>query len=254
MSLTPKPIPTSNPSGALIGYNNLLGESTTSEAEKALTPNTWERYRPSSGALTVKWQLPTSASVNYIGIAAHALVGETILVSTAPTVGGALTGVDSITFVDNDPIMLSFDTRTIREVIITTTLTVASEIGIIYAGFALEMERTIYGGHSPINLSANTNYQSVISESGQFLGRNIIRKGLTSSFSWQFLDPDWYRENFNPFVEAAKLTPFFVKWRPDKYNEEVVFGHTTNDIKPTNMGGGHDLMSVEVSVRAHSDL
>ena len=254
MPIAANPIPEDNPSGSLIGYNNLLTASTTTEAEKALVPNTFERFRPVSGALTVKFQMTALADVNYIAIAAHALAGETLLISTAITIGGALTNVESITPADNGPIMIEFDTRNIIEVIITSTLAAASEIGVIYAGMSMQMSRSLYGGHSPINLAQKTDFQNSQSESGQFLGRNIIRKGLESSFSFQFLDPDWYRDTFQPFVEAARTTPFFIKWRPDYYNDEVAFGYTDNDIEPQNMGGGHKLMSVRFDVKAHSDL
>jgi len=254
MPIIAKSIPTSNPSGTQIGFDNLLTASTTSAAEVALIPNTWERFRPSSGALTVKFQTSANAEVNFIGIAAHALAGETVLIQTAATVGGALTDVESVTFPDNGPIMVTFDTRTIREVALVSTLIAASEIGVVSAGSFLEMPRNIYGGHSPITLSQQTDYQSVMSESGQFLGRTITRKGLETTFDWQFLEPDFYRDTFQTFVESARTLPFFLKWRPDKFSNEVVFGHTTNDIQPVNIGSGHDLMSVSMTVRGHADL
>lgn len=254
MPIIAKSIPTSNPSGAQIGFNNLLTASTTSAAEVALIPNTWERFRPSSGALTVKFQTGADESVNFIGIAAHALAGETVLIQTAETVGGALTDVESITFADNSPVMVTFDARTIREVALVSTLIADSEIGIVSAGTFLEIPTNIYGGHSPIVLSQQTDYQSVMSESGQFLGRTITRKGLETSFDWQFLDDQFYRDEFQAFVESARTLPFFIKWRPDFYSDEVAFGHTTQDIQPVNMGGGHRLMSVSMTVRGHADL
>ena len=254
MAIITKADPTDNPSGALIGYNNLLTATTTLDAESALTPNTYERFRPLSGLQTIKYQLPTSASVDFIGIAAHALAGETVTVSTATTVGGALTTVEVVTFTDNAPIMLTFDARTIREVALAATLSAGTEIGVVYAGTALQMPRNIYGGHSPINLSQQTETQSTMSESGQFLGRNIIRKGLETSFSWQLLDDQFIRNTFKPFMDSARTLPFFMKWRPDFYSNEDVFGYTTGDISPSNMGGGHRLMSVGFTMRGHSDL
>ena len=254
MAIITKAEPADNPSGALIGYSNLLTASTTSEAEKALTPNTYERYRPSSGALTVKFQLSADASVDFIGIAAHALSGETVTVSTAATIGGALTTVEVVAFTDNNPIMLSFDARTIREVALEVTLSSSSEIGVIYAGVALQMPRNIYGGHSPITLSPATEYQSTESESGQFLGETIIRKGLQTSFSWQLLDDQFIRTSFTPFTISARTKPFFIKWRPDFYSDEVAYCKVRQDITPVNMGGGHRLMSVSFNAKGHADL
>jgi len=254
MPITTIEEPADNPSGALIGFNNLLTASTTSEAEKALTPNTYERFEPASGALTVKFQMSADADVDFIGIAAHALSGESVLVQTATTIGGALTDVENITFPDNAPIMLNFDTRTIREVALVSTLSAASEIGVVSAGKALQMPRNIYGGHSPINLSQQTEYQSVQSESGQFLGKTIIRKGLETAFSWRLLDDQFYRDEFQPLVESARTKPFFIKWRPDFYSDEVAYGEVNQDIKPTNSGGGIRLMSVGFTMTGHADL
>jgi len=259
MSIIPVPIPTSNPSGALIGFNNVLLTATISsgvtDPSKVLTPNTWERWRPTAANLTAKFQMGNvDTDINYIAIAAHDLKGETILVSTAATEGGALTDVESITFTDNNPIMLNFDTRTVREVAIQATYTVLKEIGVVYAGVTLDMPRSIYGGHSPINLSPSTDYQSVMSDTGQFLGRNIIRQGLVTEYSWRYLEPDFYRDTFLPFVVAARTVPFFMKWRPDFFSDEVAYGWAEGDIVPENMGGGHTLMSVSFTMRAHSDV
>lgn len=254
MPIIAKSIPTSNPSGALFGFSNLLTASTTSAAEKALTPNTYERFEPASGALTVKFQMSADAEVDFIGIAAHALSGESVLIQTATTVGGVLTTVDEITFPNNAPIMLSFDTRTIREVALISTLSAASEIGVVSAGKALQMPRSIYGGHSPIILSKKTEYQSTESESGQFLGETIIRKGSATQVSFQFLDDQFYRDEFQVFVDSVRKLPYFIKWRPDFYSTEVAYGKTREDITPVNMGGGSRLMSVSFNIKAHSDV
>jgi len=255
MPLTLNPVVEINPNGALIGYNNLLTASTTSDAEKALVPNTWERWRPSSGAITVKFQMAAAAEVDYIAIAAHALSGETFLLQTAPTVGGAVTDVDSFSPLTNAAILSRFETRTIQEVIFTGTLIAANEIGAIFAGKLLQMERSIYGGHSPMSLSQKNTFQSSKSDSGQFLGRNVTRKGAKGSFSWKNIDPDWYRDFFQPFVEVATIKPFFIVWQAlGAYSSEVSFVQTDGDIMPSNMGSGHSMMQVSMTVTGHEDL
>ncbi len=254
MSLTPKLIPTTNPKGALIGIDNLLVSSDITDAERVLIPNTWERYRPVAGAMIVKFQLSTLTIINYVGIAAHALANESIVIQTATTIGGALTDLDAITVADNGAIMIEFDALEVAEIAIVSTLAADSEIGIVYAGQSLQMPRAIYGGHSPIDLSKKTTFQSNQSENGQFLSKSVIRRGFTSSFAWQFLDPDWYRETFQPdFVDQAINKPFFIKWRPDFYPNDVVFGWVNEDINPSNMGGGSRLMNVGFSIGAHAD-
>ena len=46
--------PTTSLKNARIGFTNLLTTSTTIEAKKMLIPNTYERYRPTAGAKTIK--------------------------------------------------------------------------------------------------------------------------------------------------------------------------------------------------------
>lgn len=253
MPIIAKPIPTDNPSGALIGFKNLLTSATNSNAEKALIPNTFERFVPVSGPLSIKYSLATNAEIDFIALAAHNVSGETFFIKT----GLDAEPLETIEFLapkDNSPIMLIFDSKTVSDVWITSSSVSNFELGVIYAGKFLQMPTNIYGGHSPITLSQQTEYQSIQSESGQFLNRNIIRKGLETSFDWQFLDPDFYRDEFQLFVESARTTPFFLKWRPDFYSYEVAFGWTTADIKPVNSGGGIRLMSVSMTMKAHADL
>lgn len=251
------PIVRSNPERlALIGYNNLLVSST--EAPLALTANTYERYMPLNGAVVAKFQLATSAVIDFVAIGAHNVGteggGTELLIQYATTIGGALTDIESIIPTDNGAIMLVFEDVTVAEIAITTNSTTLSmEIGVVYAGKALQMQQPIYGGHTPIDLSANTEYQSTMSDSGQFLGRNIIRKGLETTFQWQHLEDDWIRSTFKPFIESAKTLPFFIKWRPDYYDTSA-FGYTTGDIKPSNMSGGSRLMTASFTMKGHADV
>ena len=252
------PVTRSNPERlALIGYNNLLTAST--EAPKALTPNTFERYLPASGAVVAKFQLSASASIDYVAIGAHNIAtqdgGTSVLIQYATSIGGTLKDIDSITPLDNGSIMLTFDALTVAEIAITTNATTSGlELGVVYAGIALQMEQPIYGDVTPIDLSSKTEYQSVMSDSGQFLGRNVIRKGTEGSYTWRHLNDEWIRSTFKPFIESAKTLPFFFKWRPDLYDTATVFCHTTADIKPANMGGGSRLMTATISIRGHEDI
>jgi len=243
---------------ARIGFQNLLTSSDIVAAEAVLIPNTFQRYLPASGAVTTRFQLGSAAPIDFIAIAAHnfgnhVVGGVPVLISYATTISGALIDIEEVRQTDNRAIMVLFDSVTVAEIAITHDTTAGLEYGVVYAGTALQMQRPIYGGHSPINLSADTKYQSVMSESGQFLGRTITRQGSKSTFSWRNLDDDWYRENFQPFVDAAKTVPFFIAWRPDAHISEVAFSHTTADITPVNQGGGNRLMSVDMSVRGHNE-
>lgn len=259
-SITPITTPTTSLANARIGYKNLLTSTTTPEAAVMLIPNTWERYRPSSGLKTVKFQM-SSASIDFVGIAAHNAGtqdgGIDITVGYASTIGGSVTTLTTMSFNDdNGALMVLFDAVTAQEVVLTIPVqnfTGGLELGVIYAGKALEMPHGLWGGHTPIVLSGETKYQNTMSDSGNFLGRSIVRQGIETSYKWRHLNNDWVRSDFMPFVKSARTTPFFLLERPDTYTE-TAFGFTTNDIKPVNMSGGARLMETGFNMRGHEDV
>ena len=257
MAITPITEPTTSLKNARIGYKNLLVTANLPAFDMLLIPNTWERFVSTSGPGTIKLQLASATEINFVALAAHNLGthvgGETIDVSYATTIGGSLISLVTWAPTDNSAIMSLITPVVADEIILTYSTGAGMELGVVYAGNALEMPHGIYGGHAPISLSSKTKYQSTMSDSGQFLGRNITRQGIETNFSWRHLDPAWYRATFNPFVQSARVTPFFLKWRPDTY-EDTAFGYTTKDIAPTNMSGGSRLLDVSFNMRGHSDL
>jgi hypothetical protein len=137
---------------------------------------------------------------------------------------------------DDRPIMVLTEAATsfrfrIRVVGQTTPL-----IGVIKIGQAFEMMRPLYGGHAPINLSRATTIRPTTSERGQFLGRSIIREGARGSWSWNNLTAAWVRKYLDPFVESARLLPFFVLWRPSSFPGESSYVWTMTDQSPVNSG------------------
>lgn len=267
-TLTPNALPSGPPfptSHARICYDNLLtqaGASATATddnagATKVLIPNTFERWRPGSGVESITIELGQNEDVDYIAIGAHNLgtKGVDVEILTSDTTGGGFTSRLSVSPTDDRPILLLLDPEIdVRRIKVEITNGTDREIGVISAGIALQMERPLYGGHSPVNLSSRTDYQNSVSDTGQWLGRTITRDGLQTNYQWNNLSDDWYREYFEPFVQAAKSLPFFIAWRPDLYPDEVAYCWTTSDIKPTNRGGGTKLMNVGISVRGHGDV
>ena len=243
---------------ARIAYNNILEFSST-DASATLIPNTWERWTSASG--TMEGFINSQSGIpkaDYVCIGAHNLgtTGSTITVKVSPLRSGGLGSyveVGTVTPTDNKPIYFDFTERDCDGIQVTITGGVNREVGVIYAGVALVMQQPIFGGHNPINLQGVTDYRNTSSDTGQFLGRKIRRKGQLSSYSWANLTDDWIRSDFYPFMLSAKTRPFFIKWRPDYYSDEVAFGYTTGDIQPANQGGTNRLMQVGFEMRAHDE-
>ena len=256
MAITPKNTPYTN--GAIIGYQNLLVSSsvtgdTSATSDLAILPNTFERWRPDNLAVTARFDLATSSTVNFVAIAAHNLSGQEISIEYSTTDGGALTVIESITPTSNEPFMITFDDIEAREIAIVATFAGDREIGVISAGEYLQMPYPIYGGHKPIDLSNQTTYQTNTSDSGQFLGRNVIRRGVSTSYNFKHLSEDFVYGDFSLFKSSAVENPFFIKWRPDRY-ETTAYGFTTKDISIKNMGGANSLMEASFTMRGHRDI
>lgn len=126
-------------------------------------------------------------------------------------------------------------------------------VGYVSAGVALQMQRPLFGGHSPMSLSRVTEYQSGVSDGGNWLSRSVVRRGLSGDFSWDKLTDEWYREYFDPFVMKARTDLFFIKWRPSYAPRDCVLAWTTSDITPSYMGI-RDLVSVSMSVSGYGDV
>lgn len=245
---------------ARIGYKSILttsnitvsGAVTNFPGTAVVNPATYERWQPSGLPATLTVDAGESVDVDYIGIAAHTLFSNSCSVTAQySTDNSSWVDVDEFSPGDNGAIMMLFTKVSARYWRISIAGTSAPLVGVVYIGKALEMERPIYGSHSPITMSRVTAVRPNISEKGQWLGSSVEREGLRTTFSWQHLTAAWYRANFDKFVaNKPRANPFFIAWRPSKYPEEVGYCWATNDIRPQNMGI-RDYMEVSMSVEGY---
>lgn len=211
-----------------------------------------EYWKPASTTTaTVEYDFLQARAIDYIAIGAHTLGTDNTTIKIQYSQNGVGYGtVAEFVAQDNRAIMAIFDTVLARYVKITLTYTVAPVIAVIYAGQALAMQRGLYGGHSPITMSRNTDTYPQTSTSGQWLGRSIVNNGFKSSASWKNLTAAWYREYFDPFVFSARRYPFFFAWNPLQWDQEVALCWANNNIQPSNMGI-RDLMDVSIDLNGH---
>jgi hypothetical protein len=110
----------------------------------------------------------------------------------------------------------------------------APQVAHIKLGAALVLPQSIYVGHSPVTLNRRTDIVTNTSENGQFLGRIEKRRYLQTSVSMTHIEPDFYRDSVDPFVEHAETGTFFFAWRPVGYPKEIGYGWTGGDVAPEN--------------------
>jgi hypothetical protein len=201
-----------------------------------LRPDTAEAWAPT--ALPATWQVDLGAArdIDYIGIAGHTLGSSAVSVEPETSLDAAAWVPLSIdTLPTNDsPIMFLDDSRSARHIRLTLTGgSVMPQIAVVYIGAVLTMEREIEAPFTPINLSRQTVLHRSLSRGGQFLGQGFRRNGVTGSARFQYLSPDFYRDEFDPFVEHARSLPYFFGWNPADYPEECAYVWSDRDIAPS---------------------
>lgn len=248
---------------ALIAYDDHLpdatvtasSEQTGAEIENALDGNTFDFWQPNTtGNVTVDIDLVTAQRADYLAIGAHNLSSElsddiTVAYSADGNTYTTSYTIDDADIVDDGPILLHLVSRTNRYA--RLTFPVAStdfRIGILQYGTLLQMQRTVYDGLNPPTLSREEEMIPNRSDSGRFLGMLLTRAFFETRLSWDDLEPDWYRQHFDPFVIASQTRGFFLAWRPAEFDAEVVYAWRTRAVRPDN-SGEVGLMSVRLDIQ-----
>ena len=256
---------------ARIGYENLARTGTatastagdTFPADAPQRSNSYEQWQPT--AIEAYWQvdLGSAGAVDYCGIAAHNL-GTNLCQVTLQYSSDALSwsdASDSALPTDDSAMMLLFPAQTAQywRLVVdgqgspTGSIVDYPKLGSIYLGSVLVMPRSLYGGLSPLKLGRETTLVQTLSRGGQFLNQTYRRRGYVASIGpWRYLDPTWYRSDFDPFVKAARTNPFFLSWRPGDWPDEVLYAWSEGDIIPQNMGV-REFMQVSLNVRGLDD-
>ena len=192
--------------------------------------------------------------VDYIAFAVHNLGDVTSQPVTLQASDDGITWSDivGIEFEDNRPLLMHMKERTHQHWrLLFPGVTENVQIGILFIGKLLQVQHTIYDGLNVPNLSREEKIIPNRSEGGQFLGQLLSSQAYKSSFSFEHLDPQWYRDRFDPFVVKSQTWPFFIAWRPASYPNDLVFARRTSDIKPTNHGE-IGLVSVSLDIEGHA--
>ena len=238
------------------------GASITASSEQdnfpasALTNElTYEFWRPESLPATWEVDAGTVAEVDAVGIASHTLASSGCAVYVEYYDGGWEEAA-ALSPGSDRPILFLFEPIEAQRWRIRVSGGDVPSVGVVFFGKALQMQRPIYGGHSPINLSRQTEREPNRSEKGQWLGLSLVRRGVATDFSWENLKASWYRKYFDPFVEYATQGQgaFFIAWRPSQFAKELGYCWLDqDDVQPQN-AGTRDFMSVDISVRGQLDF
>lgn len=154
------------------------------------------------------------------------------------------------------PLMFRFDQVSTAEMKVTLASgNAAARAAVVVIGPALVVQRRIWLGHTPITMGITTETVNGISQAGDYLGTDVLGETNGTTIDIKNLTPDWYRTYFDPFIRAAKTSPFFFAWRPVDYPNEVGYCWLNGNPKPVNQrkrksasGQDHGLMSIQLAV------
>lgn len=238
---------------ARIGYQSIITNAGLSGTpgrsgyplSNIIVDQTFEKYKPASTPVTIDIDAGQAEECDYLGIVAN---GQGTV-----TLSYKIDAVNYEAAIEFTPASNSISLALFAPVVARywrITFTAVESITNIKLGKVLEMQRGIYGGHSPLPLSAKTVRKGNISETGQWLGRTVQRRGFATSYAWQNLSAPWYRQYFQPFVEHSETGTFYISWHPEKHADEVGFCWCQNDIQPSNQGV-INFMSVSMQVEGY---
>jgi hypothetical protein len=235
----------------IIGYQNLV---TTTGITATTSNSDFPIANVANPATHLKWKSGVNTgseiveiviggvSIDYVAIAKHnfGTIGCQITleatVDTSSPYTGYVTLVSATTITDDLPLIFQFTPATYGAIRLTITSSSDTfrEAAVIYVGTLLTFERSIKVSvdHTPINLGRDLDVFNGMSESGQFIGRIVRKEFFDTKAEFSYFTNAWYRASFDPFVVAAKETPFFWAWAPNSYSRDTGFGWLTKMIAP----------------------
>lgn len=101
---------------------------------------------------------------------------------------------------------------------------------------------------SPPTLTQGVVVENQISVNGSIIGRNLRRFEKAGTISLDYLKPEWVRGFWEPFVQWAIRYPFWQRWNPVEYPQDVAFA-AAESIQPTKNMSPPPLMHAEIATK-----
>lgn len=230
-----------------IGYHNLLEDTSatitaSTEATGYLKENAydWRVFdwwkATATGDSWIQAAFASAKTADYFAVAGSNLtdVGASIKLQYSTDSGSTWSdATTAATGTDNRVIFKSFDviTASYWRVLVNAPTAVAS-IGVVAFGNRLDLQRGFSPGFTPAALARMNEYQTSISDNGQFIGRSISRKMYDGKFTLTNITPEWVRNYWEPFVDHIETKPFFISWDTASHNDEAVFAWLSGQYTP----------------------
>lgn len=212
----------------------------------SLTSTEADDWKPT--AMPATWTLTFDATetVNAVGINSHTIGTAGATVTVQEWTGSAWADVIAATPSDDTPIAFLFKARSTDRLRLNITGSTEPRIAVIYVCEAIEIPQLVYGGATtPIDLARVTQYDTTISTGGRYMGRSIKYAKNENDFTVEHLTEYYVRNTLDPFIDDARVYPYFLLERPITYPTTLSYRWMDEDITPQRMGI-RDFMSVNL--------
>jgi hypothetical protein len=241
-----------------IAYDNLLEKGTvTASSENAEYPvencfdgNNADYFRPASGGtVNIDLTLAVGRTANYFAFYAQNLfqLGGSIKLQyhNGSDYVDATSGISPG---DNAPRIFFFDDTTATQWRIVVTCASVFSLGMVSFGEYLALQHGMYRDWTPPLLGRANQLLNSVSDSGAFLGRSIVSKGVRTTIKLQYATDAWVRDDWLAFVQHAEQKPFWFAPNVEDYPTEVALCWTDGDI-PAPVHTHYGYMGVDVPIR-----
>lgn len=220
-------------------------------ASNMALPSTAEGWRSSSAdEQTVTFAIPGGVGVDYVGIERHNL-GSTgcnlsLEIPDPEDEGAWIELAAPLVPAGDAPLMLIFPLTypggALRFRLVLPDGAPPPEIAVVYIGRLTRVPRGIQPGSTPIPFAGSTDIVTGMAESGDYLGRIVTRRALSTAVTFRYLPDAWFRANMGAFARAALETPFFFCFLPALYPGDVGYGVLKGDLRPDPEMTGEGVM------------
>lgn len=246
---------TINENAGKLCFDNILtrsGVSATSETSTSPATNLantstafgWEAEDTADQTITIT--NTDRQEIDFLGIARHNLNQSGLRVRIRFD-GSTVQDYTAISATQSQLVLFEGALPSVIQIDITGG-TEAAKIAVIYVGKSVDLERNIYGGHTPIVYGRERSTITGVSQSGEYLGEVVLNQSLANTVSLNNLTPTWYRNTLDAFFSRSPRAPCFYAWRPGDYPTEVAYCWIEGNPKPTNTGT-RGLMSISWNFR-----
>lgn len=105
----------------------------------------------------------------------------------------------------------------------------------LFAGTNMTLTAGEWVDKTPHALQSGFVVENVISMNGSIIARNIRRVEKSGAIDLEYVTESWVRSTWEPFVTHARRYPFFYRWNPSEYANDVIFAAADQITPPKNI-------------------